>query len=409
MTIHYHPSAFQLLGSDYTVPGFKAWAVKSGIRGKDRLDLGLIVSDVPAVASGVFTTSMVKAAPVLLDMEHLQDPTVKAILVNSGVANACSGDEGMTLARATADLVAEQLDCKAEDVLVCSTGVIGEQLDLACFAKGLPVLTPELSEEGLPHVACSFMTTDLVPKIIKKTVLIEGKEITILGMAKGAGMIMPNMATMLGFVLTDAAVSPRICKELLQTGADQSFNVITVDGDTSTNDTVLLLANGVAGNTEITDLDSPSGALFKETVHGLMKELALKIVADGEGATKQITVKVTGSRTHDEALQIARTIANSPLFKTACFGEDANWGRIFAAAGRAGVDFDQTKTDIFFDEVQMVAGGLGLFANEPQATSVLKQDSFVVTVDLHQGEAVGEVYTCDFSHEYVTINGDYRT
>lgn len=409
MTIRYHPSAFQLLGSDYTVPGFKAWAVKSGIRGKDRLDLGLIVSDVPAVAAGVFTTSMVKAAPVLLDMEHLKEPTARAILVNSGVANACSGEQGMMLARATAKLVAEQLDCKPEDVLVTSTGVIGEQLDLACFEKGLPELTPELSKEGLPHVACGFMTTDLVPKIIKKTVTLDGKKITILGMAKGAGMIMPNMATMLGFILTDSAISPAVCKELLQTGADESFNVITIDGDTSTNDTVLLLANGVAENTEITDLDSRAGSLFKDAVHALMKELALKIVADGEGATKQITVKVTGSRTRAEALQIGRTIANSPLFKTACFGEDANWGRIFAAAGRAGVEFDQTKTDIFFDDIQMVSGGLGLFENEPAATLVLKQESFMVTVDLNQGAESGEVYTCDFSQEYVTINGDYRS
>lgn len=409
MTINYHPSAFQLDGSKYLVPGFKAWAVKAGIRGKDRLDLGLIVSDTPAAAAGVFTTSMVKAAPVLLDMEHLQNQTARAILVNSGVANACSGTRGMELARATAALVAQPIGCDVQDVLVCSTGVIGEHLDLSWFEKGIPQLIPALTEEGLPHVACGFMTTDLVPKIIKKTVVLAGKEVTIVGMAKGAGMIMPNMATMLGFVLTDAAIAPATCRDLLQQGADQSFNVITVDGDTSTNDTVLLLANGVAGNGEITDLGSADGRVLKEAMDQLMKELALKIVADGEGATKQITVKVVGSRTRDEALQIGRTIANSPLFKTACFGEDANWGRIFAAAGRAGVEFDQTRTDIFFDDVQMVAGGLGLFENEGAATAVLRQDAFTVTVDLHQGDEVGEVYTCDFSHEYVTINGDYRT
>jgi glutamate N-acetyltransferase/amino-acid N-acetyltransferase len=409
MTIHYHPDAFDLCGTDYIVPGFKSWAVKAGIRGRDRLDLGLIVSDVPAVAAGVFTTSMVKAAPVLLDLEHLKEPTVRAILVNSGVANACSGEQGMAFARATAKLTAAKIGCPATDVLVCSTGVIGEQLDLAWFEKGVPALVPELSAEGFAHVACGFMTTDLVPKIIKKTVELDGREISIVGMAKGAGMIMPNMATMLGFVLTDAAISADACQELLRQGADQSFNVITVDGDTSTNDTVLLLANGVAGNTEITDLDSGDGVILQEAVDQLMKELALKIVADGEGATKLITVKVAGSKTRDEALQIGKTIANSPLFKTACFGEDANWGRIFAAAGRAGVDFDQTKTDIFFDDVQMVQNGLGLFENEEDATKVLKQEQFTVTVDLHQGDAACEVYTCDFSHEYVTINGDYRT
>ncbi len=409
MTIDYHPAAFQLIGSDFQVPGFKAWAVKAGIRGKDRLDLGMIVSDVPAVAAGVFTTSMVKAAPVLLDMAHLQEPSARAILVNSGVANACSGTQGMTLAKKTAELTADAVGCSAEDVLVCSTGVIGEQLDLSWFEKGVPQLAAELSKDGLPHVACGFMTTDIVPKIVKKTVIIDGREVTLVGMAKGAGMIMPNMATMLGFILTDAAVSPAVCKELVLGGADQSFNVITVDGDTSTNDTVLLLANGVSGHTPITDLASANGLLLKEAVYGLMKELALKIVQDGEGATKLVTVKVAGASSRDEGLQIARTVANSPLFKTACFGEDANWGRIFAAAGRAGVEFDQTKTDIFFDGVQMVKGGLGLFENEPAATDVLKQDSFTVTIDLHQGQETAEVYTCDFSHDYVTINGAYRT
>jgi glutamate N-acetyltransferase/amino-acid N-acetyltransferase len=407
--IHYHPAAFQLAGSDYKVPGFKAWAVKAGIRGRDRLDLGLITSDVPAAAAGIFTTSMVKAAPVLLDMEHLAEPAARAILVNSGVANACSGERGMAFARNSAKLAAQQLDCAVEDVLVCSTGVIGEQLDPVWFEKGLPELVPHLSEEGLPHVACGFMTTDLVPKIVRKTVEIDGREITVVGMAKGAGMIMPNMATMLAFILTDAAIAPEVCKEVLQGGADQSFNVITVDGDTSTNDTVLLLANGVAGNSLITDLSSADGVVLKETVWNLMKDLALQIVADGEGATKRITVQVSGSRTREESLQIARTIANSPLFKTACFGEDANWGRIFAAAGRAGVPFDQTKTDIFFDDVQMVENGLGLFENEASATQVLKQNVFTVRVDLHQGEAFGEVYTCDLTHDYVTINGDYRT
>jgi glutamate N-acetyltransferase/amino-acid N-acetyltransferase len=409
MTIHYHPSAFQLRGSDFQVPGFKAWAVNAGIRGKKRLDLGMIVSDVPAVAAGVFTTSMVKAAPVILDVDHLQEPAARAILVNSGVANACSGEQGMMLAKATAELVAREVDCAVQDVLICSTGVIGEQLDLAWFEKGVPEVASLLSEEGLPHVACGFMTTDLVPKIVKKTVVIDNKDITLVGMAKGSGMIMPNMATMLSFILTDASIAPNVCKALVKGGADQSFNVITVDGDTSTNDTVLFLANGVAGNEVITDLDSPGGVALKGAVYGLMKELALKIVADGEGATKFITVKVSGSRSRDEALQIARTVANSPLFKTACFGEDANWGRIFAAAGRAGVAFDQTRTDIFFDGVQMVKGGLGLFANEAEATKVLKQKSFTVTVDLHQGNESAEVYTCDLSHDYVTINGDYRS
>ncbi len=395
--------------SELVVPGFRAAAVKAGIRGKDRLDMALIYSEKPAAAAGVFTTSQVKAAPVLLDMVHLQGGSAQAILVNSGVANACSGAQGMELATKTAGMVAQALDMKETDVQVCSTGVIGEQLDLAWFEKGVPALAKGLHEEGFADVAQAMMTTDTVPKVEKITFDIDGKEVTILGLAKGAGMIMPNMATMLSFVMTDAAIGTDLLQVMLDKAVAQSFNVITVDGDTSTNDTLLLLANGVADHAPITSAESPDAQIFQEALDRLTKNLALKIVADGEGATKLITVRVQGAASRDDAEKIGRTIANSPLFKTACFGEDANWGRIFAAAGRAGVDFDQSKVDIFFDEVQMVEKGLGLFANETAATDVLKQDDFVVTVDLHVGEGFCEIYTCDFSYDYVKINGDYRS
>ncbi|MBU0681725.1 MAG: bifunctional glutamate N-acetyltransferase/amino-acid acetyltransferase ArgJ [Proteobacteria bacterium] len=391
------------------VPGFKAAAVKAGIRGKDRLDMALIYSEKPAAVAGCFTTSQVKAAPVLLDMEHLKSGSARAILVNSGVANACSGAQGMAFAKDTAVMVAQALAVQNTDVHVCSTGVIGQQLEMAWFNKGVPALVTSLSPGGFGAVAQAMMTTDTVPKVEKISLDIGGREVSILGLAKGAGMIMPNMATMLSFVMTDAAIAVDVLQAMLSKAVAQSFNVITVDGDTSTNDTVLLLANGVAGHEPLVSVDSPEAQLFQEALDRLTKNLALKIVADGEGATKLITVRVQGAVNNGDAEKIGRTIANSPLFKTACFGEDANWGRIFAAAGRAGVDFDQSKVDIFFDEVQMVAKGLGLFANEAAATQVLKQEDFVVTVDLHSGSDNCEIYTCDFSYEYVKINGDYRS
>ena len=395
--------------SDLIIPGFKAAAVKAGIRGKDRLDMALIYSEKPAAAAGVFTTSQVKAAPVLLDMEHLQNGSAQAILVNSGVANACSGSQGMEFAKNTASMVAHELDLKITDIQVCSTGVIGEQLELSWFEKGVPALVKDLSVDAFADVAQAIMTTDTVPKVEKVSFEIDGQDVSMLGLAKGAGMIMPNMATMLSFVMTDADIAPEVLEAMLKKAVDQSFNVITVDGDTSTNDTVLLLANGVADHAPITSLKSPEALAFQEALDRLTKNLALKIVADGEGATKLITVRVQGAASRDNAEQIARTIANSPLFKTACYGEDANWGRIFAAAGRAGIDFDQGQVDIFFDEVQMVEKGLGLFANEATATEVLKQEDFVVTVDLHIGSESCEIYTCDLSHDYVSINGDYRS
>ena len=393
--------------ANYTIPGFLAAATKTGIRGKDRLDMGLIFSQHPAVAAGVYTTSQVKAAPVLLGMESIQTGSCRAILVNSGVANACSGDEGMAMARFSAGLAASHLGLAASDVQVCSTGVIGMQLEKAWFAKGVPALHQGLQAAGFVDVAQAIMTTDTVPKLVRKQVEVAGKTVTLLGMAKGAGMIMPNMATMLAFIMSDAAIEQPLLQQLLSQANEQSFNVISVDGDTSTNDTVLMMANGQAGNEPLTS--TAEAATFAAALAELMKELALMIVADGEGATKLITIKVAGAASRESALQIARTIANSALFKTACYGEDANWGRIFAAAGRAGVDFDQHKTDIFFDGVQMVQNGLGLFANEEEATKVLKQDAFTVRLDLHSGEAEAEVYTCDLSHDYVTINGDYRT
>lgn len=369
--------------------------------------MGLIYSDTPAAAAGVYTTSLVKAAPVLLDMEHLKTGVGRAILVNSGIANACSGSAGLALAGFSAEVTAETLGIAPSEVQVCSTGVIGLPLERQWFSQGLPALRKGLQRTGMLAVAQAMMTTDTVPKLSRCQVEVDGKIVTIMGMAKGAGMIMPNMATMLCFVMTDAAVAPALLQEMLGRGVADSFNVISVDGDTSTNDSVITLANGRAGNALLTSLAEAGD--FEVAFHGVLKELALAIVADGEGATKFITVRVIGAPNRQEAEQVARTIANSALFKTACFGEDANWGRILAAAGRAGVDFDPDQVEIFFDEVQMVAAGCGLPAHEEAATNVLRQPAFTVTLDLGNGGASGEIYTCDLTHEYVTINGDYRT
>lgn len=395
--------------ANFTVQGFSGGAVKSGIRGKDRLDLALIVSDRPATAAGVFTTSQVKAAPVVLGQERLQKGKVQAILINSGIANACTGEEGMRNARLTAAMAADSLGVAEELVQVSSTGVIGMQLEVECFRFGIPKLAGRLSPEALGEVALAMMTTDTVPKTAVREFVVGGRPVKLIGMAKGAGMIMPNMATMLCYLLTDAAVEQATLHAMLKQAVAHSFNVITVDGDTSTNDTVLILANGKAGNPLI-DAVSPARALFQQQLDEICRDLALQIVRDGEGATKLVTVRVQGAKSGAEAEQAARTIANSNLVKTAFFGEDANWGRIIAALGRSGLVFDADRVAIAFDDVVMVENGVGRGKEvEAAATKVLQQKEFTVTVDLHDGEAMAEVFTCDFSMEYVTINADYRT
>ena len=395
---------------DLQVQGFTGAAVAAHIRKKDRLDLALIYSEVPAVAAGVFTTSQVKAAPVLLGMERLKSGRAQAIMINSGIANACTGTTGMQFARATGKLVADGLGVDEGLVQVSSTGVIGEQLRTAPFEAAVPGLIKKLSADGLADVSQAIMTTDTVAKTAVRTTTIGGKEVKLVGIAKGAGMIMPNMATMLGYVLTDAAVAQATLAAMLKKAADRSFNRITVDGDTSTNDTVLLLANGLAGNPVIDDAAVADRDAFQEVLNDLMTDLALQIVRDGEGATKLITVRVAGASSDEAALIAARTIANSALVKTAFFGEDANWGRIIAALGRSGIAFDADKVEIAFDDVVMVRDGLGQGADmEALATQVLKKKEFTIHIDLHGGAGAGEIYTCDFSIDYVKINADYRS
>ena len=341
------------------IKGFKYSAVAAGIRKKDRLDLGLIYSEKPAVAAGVFTTSRVKAAPVLLDMERIGQGRAQAILVNSGVANACTGKIGMQAAQTCSGLTAAALNIDENLVQLASTGVIGEQLPVEKIAAAMDKLVAGLSPDGYDEVARAIMTTDTVPKTAERTCTIGGNEVKLFGMAKGAGMIMPDMATMLCFVMTDADIAADILQHHLSKAVKQSFNRITVDGDTSTNDTVLVLANCTSGNPEIDTLDTEESKIFGAALADLLKDLALQIVADGEGATKIVTIKVINGASEKEAEQAARTIANSPLVKTAFFGEDANWGRIIAALGRSGVAFEQNSVDISFDDVLLVQRWLG--------------------------------------------------
>ncbi len=392
------------------IKGFTAAAVKAAIRDQDRLDLGLVYSEVPAVAAGVFTTNRVKAAPVLLDMERLLQGRAQAILVNSGNANACAGRQGMEAAVAAGAMAARQLGIAEEMVQLASTGVIGVPLDIKCFERVMPELVQGLAGDGFDDVARAIMTTDTVPKMSFRRIEIDGTEVSILGIAKGSGMIMPDMATMLCFVLTDAQIAFPELLAIVKTGVEQSFNRITVDGDTSTNDMVLALANGVAGNQWLDEDNARGREIFEAAMLDIFKDLALQIVADGEGATKLVTIRVIGAREEDGAMNAAQAIANSALVKTAFFGEDANWGRIIAALGRADCRFDPDRVSLFFDEIKMVENGVGLGPRaEAACSAVLKKDRFTVTVDLNDGLETAEVYTCDLSLDYVRINADYRS
>lgn len=393
------------------VKGFTAAAVQAGIRYQDRLDLGLIYSEIPAVTVGMFTTNTVQAAPVVLGKKRLlRHAKAQAVLVNSGNANACTGEQGMNVALHASSLIADALEIEDDMVQVASTGVIGEQLDLEPFNREIPKLAASLHEEGFDDLAQAIMTTDTVPKTSAACVKINGVTINILGVAKGSGMIMPDMATMLCFVVTDARIPFSTLNEIVQSGVERSFNLITVDGDTSTNDTVLVMANGAANNPWLDEENQEGVKIFTEALHKIFKDLALQIVSDGEGTTKVVTIRVIGARRREEAMSGAQTIANSALVKTAFFGEDANWGRIIAALGRSGCQFQPEQVSIAFDKVMMVKNGLGCGKEaEEQASQVLQQKEFTVTVDLQDGNESAEVFTTDLTCDYVKINADYRS
>lgn len=387
--------------------GFSFSGVVSGLKKNNQKDLGLICSEVNANVAGVFTKNRVQAAPVLIDRERIRSGICRAVIANSGSANCCTGEQGMNDAILEAKLAAFGLNISEDLVLVASTGVIGKPLALDKIESAVPELVKSLSTGGINDFAQAIMTTDTVPKIVSKIGNIGGSDFNITGVAKGAGMICPDMATMLCFVCTDAQVSPTVLRKALSNSVEKSFNRITIDGDTSTNDTVLLLANGMSGAKVESSQD-------KEYFRGILDEvliaLAKMVVKDGEGATKLVDIIVKGASTVGDAEKIAKTVANSNLVKTALFGEDANWGRIFAAAGRSGVEFDPGIVDIFFDDVMMVKNGMGCGgAAEREATKVLKKSEFAITVDLKTGDGKASVLTCDFSIDYVKINADYRS
>jgi glutamate N-acetyltransferase/amino-acid N-acetyltransferase len=391
------------------IKGFQFSAVEAAIKKPGRKDLALIFSEVPALASAVFTTNSVKAAPVLLSMERIANGTARALVVNSGNANACTGEQGMVAARETTHLVAEGLKIPDEAVQVSSTGVIGVQMPLDRFKGAIPALIDGLACGTLDDVAEAIMTTDTFPKMEARSGLAGGSSYTVAGIAKGAGMIMPNMATMLSFIITDAAVEPALLDTVFRRAVDTSFNIISVDGDTSTNDTCLVMANGQAGNPAIA-AGTPEAAAFEALLHDVLLSLAKQIVKDGEGATKFVEVRVTGARDDADAKRAALAIANSSLVKTAFFGQDANWGRIFCAVGYSGAHVDQTLLSLRFDDVCMAKNGVFVGCDaEARGTEVLRKKEFTVTVDLGLGNSSATVYTSDLSHEYVSINADYRT
>lgn len=390
-----------------TCRGFTACGMAAGIKKNGDLDLGLLVSDRPAGVAAVFTNNLVQAAPVILDRERVKSGIARAVIVNAGNANCSNGESGMIAARIMTAAAARMLQIPEDQVLVASTGVIGAPFPIDTVEAAIPALVDGLAENGVADLARAIMTTDTRPKMGVREGMVDNQSYRIKAVAKGAGMIRPDMATMLCFISTDANLSVGNLQVALKRSVDGSFNRITIDGDTSTNDTVILMANGASGARIQTDTDK---AAFQELLDDLCMDLARQMVKDGEGVTKTVELTVRGARSDSDARAIADTIAHSPLVKTAFFGEDANWGRIIGAAGRAGVFLDPDRLDLFFDRVQMVKNGMGCGAEaEEQATRVLKKPEFCVTLDLSLGAGKASMLTCDFSLEYVKINADYRS
>ena len=391
--------------------GYKFAAVAAEFKKKDKLDLALIVSETRAVAAGVFTTNLFKAAPVLQCIETLDVlPTARAIVANSGQANACTGDEGRVNCRLTLEMITEFVGCDMVELLPASTGVIGQHLKLDKWRAAMPLLKESLGKATAIDFAKAIMTTDKFPKIAWRRIEVGGKGVRLLGMAKGAGMICPDMATMLGFVICDAAVDPKWWRDALRQAVDQSFNRITVDGDTSTNDCVLALANGASG-VDICACDAVDGAdKLMEALTDLCQSLAYMIVEDAEGGTKVMRINVVGAADDRQAELAARAVGHSPLVKTAMFGKDANWGRIVAALGRSGAQFDPDQVSVaignvtIFDKGRPVAGDMDALL----APMMRKQD-VNVSVSLGQGPGEYVLLASDLTHEYVSINADYRT
>ena len=399
-------------GSVTSVNGFKAAGNAVGLK-KIKKDMAIIISEVPSVSAGCFTTNLVKAAPVLWDMEHIGN-MISGIAVNSGNANACTGKQGLKDAEDTAAHLASLIGCEKENVLVCSTGVIGVNLDMDKIKNGIDITYPLVndSEESGLLAAEAIMTTDTYAKHISAEIEIGGKKVTIGGIAKGCGMINPNMATMLCFITTDCAITSEMLDKALKECVADTFNMITVDGDTSTNDTVLVLANGLAQNKEISSEGKDYDA-FKEALFAINRELAIKCVDDGEGATKLMEVTVTGAVTKADARKIASSVTSSNLFKAALFGEDANWGRVLCAMGYSGGAFDPMGVTIHFrsdsGSIMLMDNGTPIVFDEELASKILSEHKIYVDITLSEGSEAATAWGCDLTYDYVKINGDYRS
>ncbi|HSV81672.1 MAG TPA: bifunctional glutamate N-acetyltransferase/amino-acid acetyltransferase ArgJ [Ramlibacter sp.] len=401
------PSAASLL----PVPGVRIGVAEAGIRKANRKDLTVFLFDPGTAAGAVFTQNRFCAAPVQVCRDHLAGGDIRAMVINTGNANAGTGDEGLVRARATCIAAARLLDVAPQQVLPFSTGVIMEQLPVDRIEAGLPAALADARPDHWLRAAEGIMTTDTLPKAFSRQVQVDGATVTVTGISKGAGMIRPNMATMLGFLATDASIDAKLLPGLAFELAEGSFNRVTVDGDTSTNDSFVVIATNQARHAPVTSFDTPAGQALKGAMLEVARLLAQAIVRDGEGATKFITVRVEGGKTAAECRQVAYAIAHSPLVKTAFFASDPNLGRILAAVGYAGIaDLDQARIDLYLDDVHVARqGGRHPDYREEDGQRVMKRSEITVRVVLGRGDAADQVWTCDFSHEYVTINADYRS
>jgi glutamate N-acetyltransferase/amino-acid N-acetyltransferase len=390
-----------------TVKGFKAAAFAAALRYSESFDMGLIVADKKAAWAGVFTQSVCRAAPVLWSADRAARGHGRAFLVNSGQSNAQTGKLGEEHCCLSAEKLAALLNIPGDDIMLASTGIIGQPINIAAMLAALPPLSQALtaSQQGFDDFSQAILTTDTVAKTAEAEIEINGQKAVIWGCAKGSGMIAPNMATMLSFILTDVAIAPELLQALTLAGAEKSFNRVSVDGDTSTNDSLMVMASGESG---LVIENGEALAQFQKAFFGVMKSLAVQIARDGEGATKLVTVKVRGAATEAEAERAARTVAESPLVKTAFYGCDANWGRLCMAIGRSGANFDPYAVDINLDEVPWIRNGIDN-GREEEATAVMKKNKYVVDINLNAGSHEYDIITCDLSHEYVTINGSYRS
>ena len=392
--------------------GYKASGVHCGIRkNRTKKDLALIVSEVPASAAGVYTLNLVKGAPILVTKKNLENGVAQAVICNSGNANTCNAD-GIEIAEGMCALVEKHTGIKAGDVIVASTGVIGQPLSLEPIAAGMDELASSLKSDGSDDAAQAIMTTDTVKKEVAVEFELGGKTCRIGGIAKGSGMIHPNMATMLVFVTTDAAISPEMLKKALNADVQTSFNMISVDGDTSTNDTLTVMANGLAGN-EMIASENEDYAVFTEALAMVTRKLCRAIAKDGEGATKLLECRVSGAKDFDTARTVAKSVICSSLFKAAMFGADANWGRVLCAIGYSGADVDVTRIDVSFEskagKITVCVDGAGVPFSEEEAKKILSEDEIIIPIELKSGDVSATAWGCDLTYDYVKINGDYRT